>query len=257
MSSSATSPRTWSSPTPISTRRSTATPRRSSTRLVAELRADRDLKVEAQHLKHVFAANAETLLHGDLHTGSVMVTDGEHAGSSIRNSPSTARWPSTSACCSPISGWPTSSQPGHEHGTGDRAAMRDYLLAVASDIWSVFRDEFSASLAHRAHRHPLSSRSLFEDQGDMLAAEQALDRACSRRSGPTAGLLPASRCTAASSASPTTPISRRSPTPTCRAACEATALRLGRHLVRQPPPASTASTRSTRSPRRIEKEHVA
>ena len=43
--------------------------------LVAELRADRDLKVEAQRLKHLFAANAETLLHGDLHTGSIMVTD--------------------------------------------------------------------------------------------------------------------------------------------------------------------------------------
>ncbi|WP_164040707.1 phosphotransferase, partial [Serratia marcescens] len=41
--------------------------------LVAELRADRDLKVEAQRLKHLFAANAETLLHGDLHTGSIMV----------------------------------------------------------------------------------------------------------------------------------------------------------------------------------------
>ncbi|RWJ80411.1 MAG: S-methyl-5-thioribose kinase, partial [Mesorhizobium sp.] len=41
--------------------------------IVAELRADRDLKVEAQRLKHLFAANAETLLHGDLHSGSIMV----------------------------------------------------------------------------------------------------------------------------------------------------------------------------------------
>ena len=45
--------------------------------LVAELRADRDLKVEAQKLKHMFTANAETLVHGDLHSGSIMVTDGE------------------------------------------------------------------------------------------------------------------------------------------------------------------------------------
>ncbi|TIN68035.1 MAG: S-methyl-5-thioribose kinase, partial [Mesorhizobium sp.] len=45
--------------------------------LVADLRADRDLKVEAQRLKHIFAANAETLLHGDLHSGSIMVTDSE------------------------------------------------------------------------------------------------------------------------------------------------------------------------------------
>lgn len=45
--------------------------------LVAELRADRDLKVEAQRLKHLFSSKAETLCHGDLHTGSVMVTDEE------------------------------------------------------------------------------------------------------------------------------------------------------------------------------------
>jgi len=45
--------------------------------LVAELRADRDLKVEAQRLKHLFSTKAETLCHGDLHTGSIMVTDDE------------------------------------------------------------------------------------------------------------------------------------------------------------------------------------
>ncbi len=45
--------------------------------LVEELRRDRDLKVEAQRLKHIFSAKAETLCHGDLHTGSVMVTDDE------------------------------------------------------------------------------------------------------------------------------------------------------------------------------------
>jgi 5-methylthioribose kinase len=44
-------------------------------RIVAQLRADRDLKVAAQRLKHIFAAMPETLIHGDLHTGSVMVTD--------------------------------------------------------------------------------------------------------------------------------------------------------------------------------------
>jgi len=45
--------------------------------VVARLRADVDLKVEAQHLKAKFANNAETMLHGDFHTGSVMVTDTE------------------------------------------------------------------------------------------------------------------------------------------------------------------------------------
>ncbi|MFN4059056.1 MAG: hypothetical protein ACK4HW_12925 [Roseinatronobacter sp.] len=53
-----------------------ATPNRHTPALdpiVAMLRAERDLKVAAHHLKAAFANNAETLLHGDLHTGSVMV----------------------------------------------------------------------------------------------------------------------------------------------------------------------------------------
>ncbi|MFV2003203.1 MAG: S-methyl-5-thioribose kinase, partial [Paracoccaceae bacterium] len=41
--------------------------------IVAQLRADIDLKVEVQHLKAAFCNNAETMLHGDLHTGSIMV----------------------------------------------------------------------------------------------------------------------------------------------------------------------------------------
>lgn len=43
--------------------------------LVAEMRSHGELKVEAQRLKRLFSANAETLLHGDFHTGSIMVTD--------------------------------------------------------------------------------------------------------------------------------------------------------------------------------------
>ena len=42
--------------------------------VVAMLRADQSLKVAAQHLKMDFCSRAETMLHGDLHTGSVMVS---------------------------------------------------------------------------------------------------------------------------------------------------------------------------------------
>ncbi|MCG6883931.1 MAG: S-methyl-5-thioribose kinase, partial [Silicimonas sp.] len=42
---------------------------------VAELRADAALKIEAQHMKRAFTARSETLCHGDLHAGSIMVTD--------------------------------------------------------------------------------------------------------------------------------------------------------------------------------------
>jgi 5-methylthioribose kinase len=139
--------------------------------LVAELRADRDLKVEAQKMKHLFAAKAETLVHGDLHTGSVMVTaedtriiDPEFAfygpfafdvGMLLAN-----YWMSFF------------SQTGHETG-GTRAAMRSYLIQVIEDTWAVYRAEFSR-LWRTERTGMLYHRSLYEDQGDALAAEQAL-----------------------------------------------------------------------------------
>jgi 5-methylthioribose kinase len=141
--------------------------------IVAELRADRDLKVEAQKLKHMFAANAETLVHGDLHSGSIMVTDDEtriidpefafygpmafDVGMLLANF-----WMAYFA------------QAGHEKN-GDREAMRGYLLGVVVETWSVFRTEFS-HLWRTERTGMLYDRRLFEDRGDPLGAEQALDR---------------------------------------------------------------------------------
>lgn len=45
--------------------------------VVATLRADVAMKTEVQHLLVAFANHAETLCHGDLHTGSVMCTETE------------------------------------------------------------------------------------------------------------------------------------------------------------------------------------
>ena len=42
--------------------------------LVTELRSDVALKAEVQHMMFVFSSHAQTLCHGDLHTGSVMCT---------------------------------------------------------------------------------------------------------------------------------------------------------------------------------------
>ena len=53
-------------------------------------------KVAAQGLKLKFMTSAEALIHGDLHTGSIMVTP-ETPVSSTPNSPSSGRWGSMSA----------------------------------------------------------------------------------------------------------------------------------------------------------------
>lgn len=140
--------------------------------IVAELRADRDLKVEAQRLKHLFSAKAETLCHGDLHTGSVMVTDDE-----------TRVIDPEFAFYGPISFdvgmlianfWMSYfSQAGHETAPGARDDMRAYLLDTIETLWETFRAEF-AHLWHTERKGILYQASLFEDRGDPLAAEQAL-----------------------------------------------------------------------------------
>jgi 5-methylthioribose kinase len=137
--------------------------------LVKELRADRDLKVEAQHLKATFAANAQTLLHGDLHTGSVMVTEddtrvidpefavygpmGFDVGMLLANF-----WMAYFA------------QAGHGENRDD---YREWILSSTATCWRVFRMEFSA-LWRNERTGILYERSLFEDQGDVIAAEQGL-----------------------------------------------------------------------------------
>ncbi|TIT04228.1 S-methyl-5-thioribose kinase [Mesorhizobium sp.] len=141
-------------------------------RIVAELRADRDLKVEAQRLKHIFAANAETLLHGDLHSGSIMVTDTE----TRMIDPEFAFYGPVAFDVGMLLAnfWMAFfSQRGHEQ-SGKRDAMRAYLLDVTVETWSVFRTEF-AHLWRTERTGMLYQKSLFEDQGDRLGAEQALD----------------------------------------------------------------------------------
>ena len=141
-------------------------------RLVAEMRADRDLKVEAQRMKHIFAANAETLLHGDLHTGSIMVTETD---SKVIDPEFAFYGPMAFDVGMALANFWMSffSQRGHEKG-GDRAGMRDHLIATIEEAWSVFREEFS-TLWRSERTGILYQRTLFEDQGDLLASEQALD----------------------------------------------------------------------------------
>ena len=141
--------------------------------IVAELRADRDLKVEAQRLKHLFASSAETLVHGDLHSGSIMVTDEE---TRVIDPEFAFYGPMAFDVGMLLANFWMAyfSQAGHEAGN-DRAGMRAYLLEVIVDTWSVFRSEFS-NLWRTERSGMLYDRRLFEDRGDALGSEQALGR---------------------------------------------------------------------------------
>ncbi len=196
--------------------------------IVARLRADIDLKVEAQHLKAKFCNNAETMLHGDLHTGSVMVTASEtkiidpefvlygpmgfDLGMLLANF-----W---MACFA---------QPGHAAQKGERSDYQQWILDVIKEIWDVFSSEFSR-LWRTERNGILYEKSLFEDQGQPLASEQALEHRLQMIWSDTlgfAGVEIIRRILSLAHIAEYSTIENEK----LRADCEADGLKLGRHLV--------------------------
>ncbi|MBL8577363.1 MAG: S-methyl-5-thioribose kinase [Mesorhizobium sp.] len=139
--------------------------------LVEQMRSHTELKVEAQRLKHLFATKAETLVHGDLHTGSIMVTDDD---TRVIDPEFAFYGPMAFDVGMLMANFWMSffSQRGHER-EGSRAAQRDWLLGVIVEIWETFRVEFER-LWHSERNGMLYSRSVFEDQGDDAGSSAAL-----------------------------------------------------------------------------------
>ncbi|WP_102108406.1 S-methyl-5-thioribose kinase [Oceaniglobus roseus] len=130
--------------------------------VVEKLRNDVALKVEAQRMLQGFASNTETMLHGDLHTGSLMCTDAETKAID----PEFAQY-------GPM-GFDTGmlianllmsffSQPGHRSGA-EMTGMQDWILGVIGDICRVFDAEFR-HLWVTERTGMLYPKALFEDQG--------------------------------------------------------------------------------------------
>ena len=198
--------------------------------VVAELRADAALKIEAQHMKRAFTAKAETLLpwrparglhhgDGDGHAGHrpgvrLLRPDGLRHRHARRQLPA----------------WPTFAQRRHIPDPAERAACQDWVLQTATETWEIFVEEFSR-LWRTERTGILYARTLFEDQGDADASETALARGAGARSSRTCSASPASRCTAASSGSPICASLTASPTRTSARRSRSGACRLGRDLV--------------------------
>jgi 5-methylthioribose kinase len=139
--------------------------------LVATLRADRDLKVAAQQMKHTFSAQSETLCHGDMHTGSVMVSEDD----TMVIDPEFAFYGPFGFDIGMLLAnyWMIFfSQRGHEQN-GSRETLRKELLDIIIFTWDSFSATF-AQLWQTERNGILYQRSLFEDQGDQLGSEQAL-----------------------------------------------------------------------------------
>lgn len=140
--------------------------------LVARLRQDSALKIAACELKLAFASRAETLLHGDLHTGSVMVTPGDLR---VIDPEFATYGPMGFDVGMLISNFLMAylSQPGHAETPGARDGAQDRILGVVSDLWASFVHEFT-HLWRTERNGILFPRALFEDQGQASGAERAL-----------------------------------------------------------------------------------
>ena len=129
--------------------------------VVADLRQNIELKAEAQALLTKFVANSETMLHGDLHTGSVMCTK-----DSIRViDPEFASYgPMGFDLGMMLANLVMAyiSQPAHRSAE-DLPAYQDWIMDVIKDLVAAFNEEFSA-LWHGERCGVLFPRSLFEDQ---------------------------------------------------------------------------------------------
>jgi 5-methylthioribose kinase len=107
----------------------------------ANFRRDTDLKIAVQKLKFKFLSSAEALIHGDLHSGSVMVTPGE----TRIIDPEFAFYGPMGFDLGALIGnllLAYFSQLGHESGPGRRDEYREWLLTLIEKFWNGFSSRF-------------------------------------------------------------------------------------------------------------------
>jgi 5-methylthioribose kinase len=114
----------------------------------ARFQGDGDLKIAVSRLKLQFIDHAQALIHGDLHTGAIMVTESD-----------TRVIDPEFACVGPI-GFDLGAlianllmnylaQDGHEAAPGARDSYREWVLEAAESFWAEYRRKFLA--LWRAH----------------------------------------------------------------------------------------------------------
>lgn len=142
--------------------------------LAGQIRADAALRIAAAGFGQRFLSDAQALLHGDLHSGSVMVTEtdtrvidpefafygpiGFDLGAFLGNL---------------LLSW--YSQPGHATGSDDRAAYCDWILEQARGFWDAFRHRFLGLWSEHGEGDAFPRR-MFSAPGDakpLRAAQEA------------------------------------------------------------------------------------
>ena len=139
--------------------------------IVADLRGDGPLKVAAARFGQKFHNEVQALVHGDLHSGSVMVTEGD----TRVIDPEFAFYGPIGFDLGAFLGnlllsW--YSQPGHASRQDDRRAYQRWILEQTDIFWGSFRNSFAALWAENAHGDVLPA-SMFSQPGESGALELA------------------------------------------------------------------------------------
>ncbi len=109
----------------------------------ANFRRDTDLKIAVQRLKFKFLSTAEALIHGDLHSGSVMATPED----TRIIDPEFAFYGPMGFDVGALIGnllLAYFSQTGHESAPGMRDEYREWLLTLTEKFWDGFSSKFLA-----------------------------------------------------------------------------------------------------------------
>lgn len=129
--------------------------------VIAKLRSDIGLKVKAQQALQRFVSNTETMVHGDLHSGSIMSTDSD---SKVIDPEFVQYGPMGfdigMLCANFLMAY--FSQPAHRGS--DLLDYQEWILGVIADTCRVFEEEFRHLWATE-RTGILYPASLFEDQG--------------------------------------------------------------------------------------------
>ncbi|HSZ27594.1 MAG TPA: S-methyl-5-thioribose kinase [Chthoniobacterales bacterium] len=198
----------------------------------ASFRRDTELKMAVQRLKFKFLSSAEALIHGDLHSGSVMVTPED----TRMIDPEFAFYGPMGFDVGALIGnllLAYFSQTGHESAPGMRDEYREWLLTLIEKFWNGFSSRFLGLWA----TNPLGDAftgMLFESPDERCAIEAERHRFVSHLFEDSlrfAGTKMIRRILGLAHVEDLESIGNRS----VRAACELKALVLARKLVLEAP----------------------
>lgn len=140
----------------------------------ARWRSDTELKIAVSRLKLKFMSCAEALLHGDLHTGSIMVTEED---TRVIDPEFAFMGPMGFDLGALIANLLLNylSHDGHETRPGERDAYREWVLTATETVWTKFCEKF-LGLWRKEPAGDAYPISLFQDAEDQAALESERQR---------------------------------------------------------------------------------